>query len=122
MAKVLIVDDERDIVFLMRHLLNEKGYEVSEAPNGLAALRLFQTQFFDLIITDVRMPCMDGMAFLREVKKLDPSTPVIVLTAYASLEAAVEAMESGAALYLTKPFNTDELLGVIERVLESGKP
>lgn len=121
MAKVLIVDDERDVVFLIRHLLTENGYEVSEAPNGLAALRLFQTQFFDLVITDVRMPCMDGMAFLREVKQLDPSTPVIMLTAYVSFEAAVEAMENGATLYLAKPFNVDELLNVIKRVVETGK-
>lgn len=121
MARILIVDDERDIVLILRHLLAEKGHEVREAPNGLAGLGLFQTQFFDLVITDVRMPTMDGMAFLREVKQLMPSTPVIVLTAYDSVEVAVEAMERGAFIYLIKPFEVNELLDAVSRVLGPGR-
>lgn len=117
MAKILIVDDERDIVIVLRHLLTEKGYEVREASNGLAGLSLFQTHFFDLVITDVRMPTMDGMAFLREIKQLMPATPVIVLTAYDSVETAIEATERGASIYMIKPFKVEELLDVIARVL-----
>ena len=121
MAKILVVDDEQSVLTLLRYLLKENGYEICEAANGLAALKLFETQFFDLIITDVRMPCMDGMSFLREVKSLEPTTPVIILTAYDSVEVAVQAVENGAAIYLTKPFKGDELLNIIKRVLATGK-
>ncbi len=121
MAKILIVDDERDIVLLLRHLLTENGHEVREAPNGLAGLSLFQTQFFDLVITDVRMPTMDGMAFLREVKQLMPSTPVVVVTAYDSVATATAAMEQGAVIYLVKPFKVEELLDIVAHVLSSSR-
>ena len=121
MAKILVVDDEQNVLTLLRYLLKENGYEICEAANGLAALKLFETQFFDLIITDVRMPCMDGLSFLREVKRLEPTTPVIILTAYDSVEIAVQAVENGAAIYLTKPFKGDELLNIIKRVLATGK-
>jgi len=121
MAKILIADDDRNVLFLIRHLLNENGYETAEALNGLAALEMFQTQFFSLIITDVRMPEMDGMCFLSEVKKLEPTTPVIVLTAYDSTETACEAMKNGAFVYLTKPFKTDALLNAVRRALSLDK-
>lgn len=121
MAKILIVDDERDIVLVIRTLLSQNGHESCEAPNGLAALRLFQSQYFDLIITDLRMPNMDGLAFLREIKKQDKDIPVIVLTAFAAPDTAAEAMEIGAAIYLPKPFKANELLHVINRVLGTGR-
>jgi CheY-like chemotaxis protein len=121
MAKILIVDDEHDVVLVIRHLLRVGGHEVCAASNGVAALQLFQTQFFDLVITDLRMPAMDGMSFLHEVKKLDPVTPVIVLTAYASPETAAEAMAGGASIYLAKPFKSEELLDVVTRVLGASK-
>lgn len=117
MARILIVDDERDIILMLRQLLTANGYDVRDATNGLAGLKLFQSQFFDLIITDVRMPTMDGMSFLKEVKRLDPVTPVIILTAYTSLETAAEAMEKGAFIYMGKPFHIEELLGAIARAL-----
>ncbi len=121
MAKILIVDDEHDVVLMIRLLLKEHGYEVCDAPNGLAALRLFQAHFFDLIITDLRMPCMDGMSFLHEVKKLDPAIPVVILTAYDSPATAVEAMKGGASVYLAKPFEIDQLLNVVSRMLANSK-
>lgn len=121
MAKILIVDDEHDVVQMIRLLLKGNGYEVSDAPNGLAALRVFQTYFFDMIITDLRMPCMDGMSFLHEVKKLDPAIPVIILTAYDSPATACEAMKGGASVYMAKPFDIDQLLNVVKRMLGSAK-
>ena len=117
MARILIVDDERDVVLVIRRLLMQNGHQVSEASNGLAALNLFQSRFFDLIITDLRMPTMDGMSFLREIKKLDPVTPVVILTAFATPETAAEAMERGASIYLAKPFKSEEFLNVIKRLL-----
>ncbi len=102
---------------MLRQLLSANGYDVRDANNGLAGLKLFQDQFFDLVITDVRMPTMDGMSFLKEVKRLDPITPVIILTAYTSLETASEAMERGAFIYMGKPFRIEELLGAVNRAV-----
>ena len=121
MPKVLIVDDERSVVLLLRQMLNERGYDTCEAPNGLAGLKWFQSQFIDLIITDLKMPNMDGMTFLREVKRQEPATPVIILTAYGSPESATEAKESGAFTYLSKPFEMEELLRVVESLVGPGK-
>ena len=121
MPRILIVDDERSIVLLLRRILVEQGYETYEAPNGLAGLEWFQTQFIDLIITDLRMPHMDGMAFLREVKRQEPAIPVIVLTAYGSPESVAEAQEYGALTCLSKPFEMSELLRTIESAVGPGK-
>jgi len=121
MAKILLVDDEYEIALVIRHLLAESGYEICVAQNGLAALLLFESQFFDLIITDLRMPRMDGMSFLCEVRKLEPSTPVIILTAYDSPETAAQAVENGALIYLTKPFKSDKLLDIVNRLLRADR-
>lgn len=121
MPKVLIVDDERSVVLLLRQILNERGYDTCEAPNGLAGLKWFQSQFIDLVITDLKMPNMDGMTFLREVRRQEPATPVIVLTAYGSPESAIEAKESGAFTYLSKPFEIEELLRAVESLVGPGK-
>jgi len=121
MAKILIADDERSVLLTIQHLLNANGYETVEATNGLAALEVFQTQFFDLIITDLRMPKMDGMTFLHEVRKLEPTTPIIILTAFASTEITAESMTNSSFVYLTKPFKTDELLNLVKRSLCTGK-
>lgn len=121
MPKVLIVDDERSVVLLLRQILNERGYDTCEAPNGLAGLKWFQSQFIDLVITDLKMPNMDGMTFLREVRRQEPATPVIVLTAYGSPESAIEAKESGAFTYLSKPFEMEELLRAVESLVGPGK-
>ncbi len=120
MAKILIADDDRNVSLLVKHILNENGFETAEATNGLAALELFERQFFGLIITDLRMPAMDGMSFLSEVKKLDPSIPVIVLTAYASAETAIESMKNGAFHFLAKPFKVDELLNTVKYAFGAG--
>jgi len=121
MPRILIVDDERSVVLLIRQVLIERGYETCEAPNGLAGLKWFQSQFIDLIITDLKMPNMDGMTFLREVKRQEPTIPVIVLTVHGSPESASEAQECGAFTYLAKPFEMDELLRLIEGLVGPGK-
>lgn len=119
MAKILIADDDRNVPLLVKHILREQGFETAEASNGLAALELFERQFFDLVITDLRMPAMDGMSFLSEVKKLDPALPVIVLTAYASADTAIESMRNGAFHFLAKPFKVDELLSTVKYALQA---
>jgi len=118
MAKILIVDDEARILLLLQSILRANGYEATTAKDGLEALEHVKKDTFDLIITDLRMAPMDGMTLFREVKTLFPALPVILLTAYASVETAIEAMKSGAFDYLTKPFKVDEMLAAVRRAIE----
>ena len=121
MAKILIVDDEARIRMLLQSLLKANGYEASTAKDGDEALALLKKEEFDLVITDLRMVPMDGMMLFREIKTLYPSMPVILLTAYASVETAIEAMKGGAFDYLTKPFKVDEMLATVRRAEEHAK-
>ncbi len=121
MAKILIVDDEARILLLLQSLLKANGYETATAKDGREALEIAKKDTFDLVITDLRMAPMDGMTLFREIKTLYPSLPVILLTAYASVETAIEAMKSGAFDYLTKPFKVDEMLGTVTRALDTVK-
>ena len=114
MAKILIVDDEARILLLLQSLLKANGYETVTAKDGLEALEQIKKNTFDLIITDLRMSPMDGMSLFREVKTLFSAMPVILLTAYASVETAIEAMKLGAYDYLLKPFKPVQLLAKIQ--------
>jgi len=118
MTKILIVDDEARILLLLQSLLKANGYEASTAKNGMQALDILKREPFDLVISDLRMSPMDGMTLFREIKALFPAMPIILLTAYASVETAIEAMKRGAFDYLTKPFKVDEMLATIHRAEE----
>lgn len=113
--KILVVDDE----LLMRNFLVEalkrKGFEAVAVENGEKALNLFKEQSFDLVITDMKMPGLTGMDVLKFVKEVSPRTLVIVVTAYGTIENAVEAMKSGAFHYLIKPFSIESLMANIEK-------
>lgn len=121
MAKILVVDDERDICKALSILLSKEGYSVKEAYNGEEALELVKREAFDLIMTDIKMEKMDGFALLREAQKISPETPVIMMTAFASVGSAVEAMRAGAADYITKPFINDEIRLTVKRIIEGKK-
>jgi len=121
MAKILIVDDDPDILIVIRRLLETDGHEGVTAENGMRALELVKLDTFDLIISDLRMPSMDGIALLREIKALKPSLPVILVTAYASIETASESVKLGASAYLFKPFKVKELLDAVKHALDGGK-
>jgi DNA-binding NtrC family response regulator len=121
MPKILIVDDEARILLLLQSLLKANGYETATAKDGREALELVKRDTFDLVVTDLRMTPMDGMTLFREFKTLYPATPVILLTAYASVETAIEAMKNGAFDYLTKPFKVDEMLATVKRALDTVK-
>lgn len=118
MAKILIVDDEARILLLLQSLLKANGYEVATAKDGIQALDLLKKDTFDVVISDLRMSPMDGMTLFREIRTINPTIPVILLTAYASVETAIDAMKSGAFDYLTKPFKVDEMLATIRRAEE----
>ncbi len=115
MNKILIVDDEQKIRHILQIMLEEQGYRTEQASNGEEALRLIRRYHYSMVITDLKMPKMDGMALLRHIKELDPDYPVIVLTAYGSIESAVEAIRQGALDYITKPFEEDKLLMTVQR-------
>ena len=118
--RILLIDDEPDILSTLEMTLNQEAYSVATATGGEAALELFRKQPFDLVITDMRMPGIDGVKVIRRVKALDPDVEVLMLTGYATLENAVTVLRNtGAFDYLTKPLeDIDDLLMVVEKALE----
>lgn len=117
MANILIVDDEKKMRHLLSIMLSEKGYAVEQAPDGEAALEKLKSCFFDILITDIRMPKMDGLALLGKIRELKIPCPVIFITAFATVDSAVDAMRHGAVDYITKPFEEDRILLAVERTL-----
>src|SRR3989449_1129095 len=116
--RVLVVDDERSMRELLAIMLKQAGHDVTLAEGGEQAVETLKREAFDLVITDLRMRKVDGLAVLRAVKEHSPHTVVLVVTAYASTETAVEAMKLGAYDYLTKPFKLDEIRVTIANALE----
>ncbi len=117
-GQILIVDDEKDIRQLLREMLSCEGHEVTEAANGADAMARLRAASFDVVVTDVRMPNMGGVELLRRVREASPSTEVVIATAYAELETAIECMRAGAFDLLRKPFNLQELFSCVSRALE----
>ena len=118
MATILIVDDEQDILDQLPAIIQRWGHSALTAANGFAALKVFETNPVDLIISDIRMPEMDGLQLLQKLQDIDKTCPVLFLTGYPSDETAIEAMQSGAEDYLVKPVNYDELKLRIQKCLE----
>jgi len=119
---ILIVDDEKGVGDFLTIVLKKQGYEAFYASSGKEALKLCKERSFDLALVDIKMPVMDGIEFLKEAKRLNPSLIFIMITAYPSIETAVEAMKEEAFDYITKPFNVNELQRIIKRALEQQKP
>ncbi|MBC7361388.1 MAG: sigma-54-dependent Fis family transcriptional regulator [Candidatus Aminicenantes bacterium] len=113
-----LIDDEPIIHDVLGQLLSSEGYQVEISSSGEEALGKFQEQKFDLVLLDLLMPGMDGLEVLKQIKRMDPEAPVIIITAYASVESALTAMKMGAYDYIQKPFKNDELLMTISRALE----
>jgi two-component system response regulator HydG len=117
--KVLVVDDEMGILNTLEILLRREGYAVTTASSGREALESVEGLIPDVVLTDIRMPGMTGMELLQEVRERDPEIAVILMTAQASLQTAMQAVNEGAFYYLQKPFANDELLGLLRRATES---
>jgi len=115
---VLVVDDEAITRQNLKHILDEEGYTVETAANGEEALSFAQKTVFDVVLTDMKMGRVDGVTVLEEVKKQNPETQVILLTAYATVDSAVKAMKKGAFTYLSKPFKLDEVRTTIRQALD----
>ncbi len=121
MAKILVVDDEARLVMLLKSALENQGHEVSGVHSGQEALDLVRQESFDVVLTDLRMEPVDGMAVISGVKEYSPDTEVIVLTAYGKVESAVEAMQAGACSYLTKPVNFTKVAAMVEKFARTGE-
>ena len=118
MDTVLVVDDESNYLTVMEALLGEVGYEVLTAPSALEALKIAGASDLDLVLTDMKMPKMSGIELLEEMHRLYPDLPVIIMTAYGTVEKAVTAMKKGAFDYILKPFKNEEILVTIAKALE----
>ncbi|MFI5306385.1 MAG: sigma-54-dependent transcriptional regulator [Polyangiales bacterium] len=118
MAKVLVVDDQRNMRSTLSLMLRDAGYEVNEAQDGDHACDMVVADSFDLVLTDLKMGVTDGIQVLRRAKEASPLTEVIVMTAYGTIESAVEAIRLGANDYIQKPFTEQELLVKVQKALE----
>ncbi|AEB08221.1 sigma-54-dependent transcriptional regulator [Desulfobacca acetoxidans] len=118
MDTILVVDDEKNYLLVMETLLAGAGYEVFTADSGETALELTRRNDLDLVVTDMKMPRMSGIELLEQLKQVYPDLPVIMMTAYGTVEKAVEAMKKGAFDYILKPFKNEEILLTIAKALE----
>jgi len=117
-GKILIVDDEKDILRALEFILSREGYSVSTATSGEEAIELLKKDEYDLVLTDLRMEGMDGLEVLQRTLQMRPSTLVIIMTAYATVESAVTAMKMGASDYIVKPFINEDVKMRIKRLLD----
>jgi two-component system, response regulator, stage 0 sporulation protein F len=117
--RILIVEDEDNTRIALTKLLTREGFQVESVSNGCEALSFLHREQVNLIVTDIKMPHMDGIAFLRELNKNFPKSNVIMITAYGGVESYLEAMNLGAFEYLNKPLQIEELRLVMKKILES---
>jgi two-component system response regulator AtoC len=117
--RILVVDDDHAMRLALAESLESCGYDIVAAENGRDALDLFKEGRFDLVITDMKMPGMNGIEVLRSVKEMSNKTPIVLITAYGTVSTAVEAMKEGAAEFIMKPFSLDDLEAVVKNVLNT---
>jgi two-component system response regulator HydG len=120
-TRLLIVDDGREMADTLADGLRDRGYGVVTASSGREALVVLEREHVDALVTDLRMPDLDGLGLLAASRRLAPNRPVIVMTAYGAIDTAIESIRQGAYHYLTKPFKLDELVIYLERALEEGR-
>lgn len=117
--RILIIDDEVDMLMLLRMIIEDNtDYDVESTNSPTEGIKLFRENDYDLVITDLKMPGLDGMDIFDEFKEMKPDVPVIMITAYGSIEISDEALSKGVAEFITKPFRKDSILFTIRRVLE----
>jgi DNA-binding NtrC family response regulator len=117
--RILVVDDEPNMLRLLKTIIMDKtGYEVTTTNNPLEVSKLLQEDHYDLVITDLKMPLVDGIDLIEIIKKIEATLPIIVITAYGTVETAEEAIQKGAYDFITKPFRKETILITIKRALE----
>jgi DNA-binding NarL/FixJ family response regulator len=121
-ARILIADDDEIACRVLAEVLSEEGYSVETVHGGKEAIRRVGSEFYDLLITDLKMPDLDGMGVLEQCSRIRPETPIIMITIFSSIESAVNAMKAGAVDYVSKPFNEREIKTVVRQALEKPVP
>ncbi len=121
MSRILVADDEDQFRSLVREILTDEDFEVFEASNGLDAVEIFQNNLFDAVLLDLRMPALDGIETMQQLKARDPRVPIIILTAFGDIPKAVEAVKQGAYDFLTKPPEFERLITVLKNAAEMHK-
>ena len=121
MDKILIVDDDDELRTNLSEILGSRGFHIDEASSGDEAISKASSDEFDIVLLDLMMPGMGGMDVLTELRKIRPKTKVIMITAFATIDNAVESIKKGASDYISKPFQIDNLDVTIRRVLEESK-
>ncbi len=116
--KILVVDDDESLRRIIEYNVSEEGYDVIATDNGLSALEIFKKEEIDLVITDLQMPDMGGIELIKQLRAISPNALVIVITAFGTVDTAVESMKLGAFEYITKPFNREELKIIVKKALE----
>ncbi len=117
--RILVVDDEPNMLRLLKTILMDKtGYEVTTTNNPLEVSKLLQEDDYHVVITDLKMPLVDGMDLIEIIKKIDRNLPIIIITAYGTIETAEEAVQKGAYDFITKPFRKETIIITIRRALE----
>ena len=116
--KILIVDDDKKLLSVMKNILAEEGHDVSVCSDGLKAISICKEHKYDLILTDLMMPGANGLEVLKATRKINPGTIVILVTGFASLETAIEAIREGAYDYITKPFKLEEIKILVNNAWE----
>jgi len=117
-ARILVIDDEQIALRNLEHIMKKEGYEVVGTQSGINSLKLLEDRVFDVVLTDLRMERVDGMQILKRCKELYPDTEVIMITGYATLQSAIEAMKKGAYGYIAKPFKLDKVRKVVRESVE----
>ncbi len=117
-VRVLVVDDRPEMAQMIADDLTDRGYETVAVSSGGEALRLLNSERVDALVTDLRMPEVDGLELLRISRELDPTRPVILMTAFEAMDTAIEASELGVCHYLTKPFRLDLLARLLRQAIE----
>jgi two-component system response regulator AtoC len=116
--RILIIDDEESFRHMLSVILKREGYEVDAAPDGQEGLQKMTLNTYDQVLCDIRMPRMDGLEFLREVQKAGMDATLIMMSAYGTVDTAIEAMKSGAYDYISKPFKPDEIILTLKKAEE----
>jgi len=119
--RILLLEDEISVASGLQMILNDNGYRVDMASTGQAALDFIDRDIFDVLVADLRLPDINGIAVIRRIKETHPETAVVAITGYASVSSAVDAMKSGALDYLAKPFTEDEVIEAVQEALEINK-
>jgi YesN/AraC family two-component response regulator len=115
MVKILVIDDEEPTLFMFRLFLNAYGYRVLTAEKGAEGLEIFKQEKPPIVLTDIKMPGMDGLAVLQQIKEIDPNTQVIVITGHGDTDLAQQALDSGATDFINKPINKEALDAALKR-------